>query len=209
MLENIPSRRSHRRVFRMETSQILKNSSANSISMPEAATKYENCSRPAATAQARMSFWIAHFALSESSVGPPGSLTDPFLCSIVRWIRRLPRRRSSTGIRAMGTDSYQSLRTAYYQQFVCRFDGIEKDLRPKIEEWPDLVHDSDYSFCNRLGSEANRLDLDGLVTQSARHHGSNLAAFRRRAVDNPVLQGRVAITYDPTTGKLTARDIEA
>ena len=55
-------------------------------------------------------------------------------------------------------------RTLYYQGFSCIFDGTEKDLRPKIVDWPDLVHNNDHSFCNRLGAEAKRLEIDGLVT---------------------------------------------
>ena len=102
----------------------------------------------------------------------------------------------------------ESPRTAYYQTFACTFDGTEIDLRPKIKDWPDLIHDSDYSFCNRLGSEARRLQLDALVTQSARHSGSNLAVFRRPAVHNATLEGIVAFTYDPNTGKASAGRIE-
>ena len=98
-------------------------------------------------------------------------------------------------------------RTAYYQQFACTFDGVEKDVRPKIEAWPDLVHDNDYSFCNRLGSEAKRTELDGLVTWSARHPGANVPVFQRRAVSDPKLLGVVAMTFDPNTGKVTARSI--
>lgn len=73
-------------------------------------------------------------------------------------------------------------RTAYYQRFSCTFDGIEKDLRPKITDWPDLVHDSDYSFCNQLGAEASRLEIDGVVTRSARPEGANPPVFTRRAL---------------------------
>ena len=32
-------------------------------------------------------------------------------------------------------------RTGYFQRFSCTFDGVEKDLRAKIDEWPDLIHD--------------------------------------------------------------------
>ena len=94
-------------------------------------------------------------------------------------------------------------RTAYYQRFSCTFDGVEKDLRPKIEDWPDLVHDSDYSFCNQLGAEARSLHIDGLVTWSARHEGANLPVFRRQAVSNPELQGMVAMTFHPDTGDVS------
>lgn len=101
----------------------------------------------------------------------------------------------------------QMPRTACYQRFSCTFDGTEKDLRPKIKDWPDFVHDSNYSLCNRLGSEARRLGLDRLVTRSARHPRSNLPVFRRPAVSRPVLEGWVAMTYDPSTGKVTAQNI--
>ena len=94
-------------------------------------------------------------------------------------------------------------RTAYYQRFSCTFDGVEKDLRPKIQDWPDLVHDSDYSFCNQLGAEARSLHIDGLVTWSARHKGANLPVFARRAVINPELQGIIAMTYHPATGDVS------
>lgn len=104
--------------------------------------------------------------------------------------------------------SPQSPRTAYYQQFSCIFAGTEKDLRPKIKHWPELVHDSDYSLCNRVGSEARRLELDGLVTWSARHQGANVPVFERPAVSNPRLEGMLAMTYDPNTDKVTAENIE-
>jgi len=95
-------------------------------------------------------------------------------------------------------------RTMYYQRFSCTFDGVEKDLRPKVEEWPDLVHDIDYSFCNQIGAEARRLEVDGLVTRSARHEGTNVPIFVRRAVSGPELGGVVAMTYDPATGNVTS-----
>lgn len=104
--------------------------------------------------------------------------------------------------------SPQNRRTAYCRQFAGTFDGIEKDLRPKIADWPDLVHDSDYSFCNQLGAEAKRLELDGLVTWSARHQGLNLPVFKRRAISDSKLEGTIAMTYHPDTGKVTAQSVE-
>ena len=95
-----------------------------------------------------------------------------------------------------------SPRTAYYRRFSCTFDGIEKDLRDKIADWPDLIHDSDYSFCNQLGAEAKRLEIGGLVTWSARCEGANLPVFMRQAVSNPELEDAVAMTYHPDTGKV-------
>ena len=99
-------------------------------------------------------------------------------------------------------------RTAYYQEFSCTFDGFEIDLRPKIQEWPDLVHDSDYSFCNQLGAEAKRLEIDGLVTWSARHKGANLPVFARRAVSGTEFGRVVAITYDPHTGNVSVQSVD-
>ena len=91
----------------------------------------------------------------------------------------------------------QGARTAYYQSFRCTFEGLEKDLRPKTRDWPDLVHDSDYSFCNRLGAEAREQGVDGLIVPSARHEGANMPIFARKAVSDPELEGIVRITYSP------------
>jgi hypothetical protein len=44
----------------------------------------------------------------------------------------------------------QGQRSAYDQRFTCLFEGKEKDLRGKQSEWPDLVHDSDYTFVIEL-----------------------------------------------------------
>ena len=91
-------------------------------------------------------------------------------------------------------------RTAHYKQFSCVFEGIEKDLRSKIDEWPDLVARSDYTFCNQLGAEARTLKIDGLVTPSARHKGTNLPIFTRGSISGPNVEADVALTYDPSTG---------
>ena len=97
----------------------------------------------------------------------------------------------------------QGQRSAYYQCFTCLFEGEEKDLRGKQSEWPDLVHDSDYTFCNRIGAEAVRLELDGLVVPSARQeNGSNLPVFKRSAIRDPEAQSLVKITLDPQTGEI-------
>ena len=94
-------------------------------------------------------------------------------------------------------------RSAYYQRFTCLFEGVEKDLRDKRSKWRELVHDNDYTFCNRIGAEAVRLGLDGLVVPSARReNGSNQPVFRRRAISDPKSQGLVKITFDPQTGEI-------
>ena len=96
----------------------------------------------------------------------------------------------------------RSNRTAYYQGFHCTFEGIEKDLRPKAAEWPELTHDKDYSFCNRLGAEAREKNVDGLIVPSARHKGPNVPIFAREAVKEPALDGVVTITYSPLNDEI-------
>ena len=96
----------------------------------------------------------------------------------------------------------QHPRTAHYRRFSCAVDGIEKDLRPKIQEWPHLVHDSDYTFCNELGAEAKRLKIDALVTPSARHEGNNLPVFTRESISDPNVEAFVALTYLPDSGEV-------
>lgn len=103
----------------------------------------------------------------------------------------------------------QRPRTGYYQRFSCTFDGDEKDLRPKIDEWPDLVHDTDYTFCNQLGAEAKSLRIDGLATWSVRHEGTNIPIFERRAIGNPNLEGVIALTYHPDSGEVLVVDMSS
>ena len=93
----------------------------------------------------------------------------------------------------------KSSRTAYYQGFRCVFDGVEKDLRSSVREWPDLVHDSDYSFCNQLGAEARARGIDGLVVPSAREEGANMPIFVRGALSDPKLDEVVTVTYSIDT----------
>lgn len=94
-------------------------------------------------------------------------------------------------------------RTFHYQRLVCTFLGQEKDLRSKVAEWPDLVHPSGYTFCNRLGAEARQSGIDGLVVPSARHDGANVPVFRREAIRDPELGHLVSVTYDPDSGEVT------
>ena len=99
-------------------------------------------------------------------------------------------------------------RTAYYSRFACDFDGTAKDLRPKEAEWPKLVHDHDYRFCNKLGAEAVQLGLDGLLTPSARRKtGTNLPVFARNAISNPGDAVEMAVTYDPASGNVSLKAV--
>ena len=100
-------------------------------------------------------------------------------------------------------------RVAHYSLFSCTFDGVEIDLRPKVADWPDLVHESDYSFCNRVGAEARRRGVDGLVTRSVRRNdGSNVPVFSRSAVGGPNPERFVALTYDPGSGTVSVRYLD-
>ena len=92
----------------------------------------------------------------------------------------------------------------FYQQFSCTFDGIEKDLRSKSADWPELIHESDYDFCNRLGAEARKAQIDGLIAPSARRrNGANLPVFKRTAISNPESGDMVSLTLDPDTGDVS------
>lgn len=100
-------------------------------------------------------------------------------------------------------------RVVYYSLFTCAFEGNEIDLRPKVEDWPDLVHESDYSLCNRIGAEARSLEIDGLVTWSARReNGANVPVFSRKAVSRPSPEKLVALTYEPSSRRVSVRYVD-
>ena len=89
-------------------------------------------------------------------------------------------------------------RPAWYQRFTCEFDGSVKDLGKKQVAWPDLTHDSDYRFCNRLGAEAKKASLDGLLAPSVRHNGgTNVPVFVRSAIGQARDLTLVQITRHP------------
>lgn len=101
-------------------------------------------------------------------------------------------------------------RTMFYRRFSCRFEGVEKDLRPKLGEWPDLVHPSDYTFCNHLGQEARVSGIDGILAPSARRSdGTNLPVFRRRALHDPEEGDLVSLTLNIETGEVISAVVEA
>ena len=94
----------------------------------------------------------------------------------------------------------------HFRLFHCTFNGIEKDLRTKVKVWPDLMNDSDYTFCNQIGSEAVDLKLDGLVTYSVRHKdGVNVPIFTRSSISDPGMEAKLEMTYDPNSGNTTVR----
>ena len=95
-------------------------------------------------------------------------------------------------------------RTMFFRRFSCRFEGVEKDLRPQLGEWPHLVHSNDYTFCNLLGEEARVSGIDGVVAPSARRlGGANLPVFRRHALSKPEEGDWVSLTLNAVTSEVT------
>ena len=47
--------------------------------------------------------------------------------------------------------------------------------------------------------------IDGLVTPSARHVGTNLPVFTRESISNPNVEAIVALTYNPDSGEVAFR----
>ena len=100
----------------------------------------------------------------------------------------------------------KAARTAYYQEVACTFDGIEKDLRGMVGTWPNLIHKTNYDFCNKLGAEAIRSNVDAFATPSVRRSsGSNLPIFSRSAAVDAELISVLAFRFDPANGQVTSR----
>ncbi len=60
------------------------------------------------------------------------------------------------------------------------------DVRPLLEDYPLLIHKTDYSFCLSVGSKIHREGHPGLVTISARHEYGNLyAVLNPYVLSNP------------------------
>lgn len=103
--------------------------------------------------------------------------------------------------RALGDPSKR--RTVYFSYFNCRFQGGARDLRPRLGEWPLLVHDSDLSFCQDLGREAVEMGIDGFFAPSARQEGgTTVPVFKRAALSDPNILGFAAFSIDPESGEL-------
>lgn len=99
------------------------------------------------------------------------------------------------------------LPTTNYLMFRCSFRGKVKDLREMEDSWPDLVHEDDYEFCNRLGIEASKAGLDALVVPSARHKGgTNVPVFVRNSLCSPVRRQFVKFATDPDSDDVQVYD---
>lgn len=104
--------------------------------------------------------------------------------------------RSSLGQEAIGT--------AYYYLIRCSFNGMVKDLRNHVAQFPFLVLDQStgaYEQCNVIGKEARDSGLDGLRTISARTpDGECLPVFRRPALSDPVRGNLFSFSVDAAGG---------
>ena len=87
-------------------------------------------------------------------------------------------------------------RAVHYSIVRCRFSGEIVDLRPKKDDWPNLVSD-DYIFCNGLGEEAHNGGLGGFFSPSARHAGGvTVPVFIATTLSDPVIEATASLTFD-------------
>ena len=60
------------------------------------------------------------------------------------------------------------------------------DFRKTVNQHPDLLHPSDYTFCQTVGARIHREGHPGLLTQSVRRpSGENVAIFNPDVLSNP------------------------
>lgn len=81
------------------------------------------------------------------------------------------------------------------------------DFRQVVADEPDLLHPSDYTFCQTVGSRIHREGHPGLLTQSVRRSaGENLAIFNPTVLSNPrqncqltyrLLGGQIVVEKQP------------
>lgn len=68
------------------------------------------------------------------------------------------------------------------------------DFRKAADEHPDLLHPSDYAFCQSVGARIHREGHPGLLTQSVRGPaGENVAIFNADVLSNP--RHKCQLTY--------------
>jgi hypothetical protein len=85
----------------------------------------------------------------------------------------------------------------HYSVVRCRFSGDVVDLRPKLAEWPELISDDDYTFCNGLGKEANDGGLGGFLSPSARNFGgTTVPAFLPWTISHPQIEATARLAFD-------------
>lgn len=104
------------------------------------------------------------------------------------------------------TSGSKENRSIFYAEFSCSFDGSTIDTRLHLSSLPQLIQDrSDggYDSCNKIGREAITLNIDGLLTPSARNlpDGTCLPVFSGHAISNPVDEGMCEFAYDASVNE--------
>lgn len=75
------------------------------------------------------------------------------------------------------------------------------DFRELVADEPDLLHPSDYTFCQTVGSRIHREGHPGLLTPSVRRSaGQNLAIFNPAVLSNP--RQNCQLTYKLQGGQI-------
>ena len=75
------------------------------------------------------------------------------------------------------------------------------DFRQVSDAQPELLHPSDYTFCQAVGARIHREGHPGLLTQSVRRPaGENLAIFNPAVLSNP--RHNCQLTYRLESGQI-------
>lgn len=98
-------------------------------------------------------------------------------------------------------------RNLHYDEFSCNFTGKVRDISESSSLMKKLTDPDDYRYCNRLGTDAVSLGLDGLVVPSARCSGKNLPVFARPALSSPRRVGFAVLVWRQETKKITLEKI--
>ena len=98
-------------------------------------------------------------------------------------------------------------RAVHYSIVRSTFSGDIMNFCLKSKDWPDLTS-NDYTFCNKLGWEAQNEGLDGFRSPSARHEGGTTApVFKAETLSGPVIEATATLRFD-ATGKTIAEIID-
>jgi len=66
-----------------------------------------------------------------------------------------------------------------------RGDAALLDFRPLTTDYPDLVHGTDYNFCQAIGARLHHEGHPGLATRSARCAGDNFVVLNPTLLSDP------------------------
>jgi hypothetical protein len=82
-------------------------------------------------------------------------------------------------------------------------NGLLVDLRPLINNTPDLLHPDDYSTCQFLGAELKHAGMPGVLTLSARHPGAEIVGvFTADVLTDPRTVCYLTYTLFADSGKV-------